>query len=147
MTKISPASSCFDDCFFVFPDEAVNCQCMACRGLLLILCKLSPAQSWCQCAKDAQLNYMPAESVKLGHPQLLSLPGQRQGCWYSVTERSLVLQGGYSYSGQRCTAVKVVLVAEEVADELVAKVKKGVEGLSVGMPEVCALFLNPLHCQ
>ena len=47
-----------------------------------------------------------------------------------------MLQGGYSYSGQRCTAVKVVLVAQEVADELVAKVKKGVEGLSVGMPEV-----------
>lgn len=58
-----------------------------------------------------------------------------------------MLQGGYSYSGQRCTAVKVVLVAEEVADELVAKVKKGVEGLSVGMPEVCALFSNPMDCQ
>ena len=50
----------------------------------------------------------------------------------------MMLQGGYSYSGQRCTAVKVVLVAEEIADELVAKVKKGVEGLSVGMPEVSA---------
>lgn len=58
---------------------------------------------------------------------------------HSVTEHLLVLQGGYSYSGQRCTAVKVVLVAEEIADELVAKVKKGVEGLSVGMPEVRAL--------
>ncbi|KAK9818728.1 hypothetical protein WJX74_004674 [Apatococcus lobatus] len=46
-----------------------------------------------------------------------------------------IVKGGYSYSGQRCTAVKVVLAAEEIADELVAKVKKGVEGLSVGMPE------------
>ena len=46
------------------------------------------------------------------------------------------VQGGFSYSGQRCTAVKVVLVMEEVADELVKKVNKGVEELTVGMPEV-----------
>ena len=46
------------------------------------------------------------------------------------------MQGGFSYSGQRCTAVKVVLVMEEVADELVKKVNKGVEELTVGMPEV-----------
>ena len=46
------------------------------------------------------------------------------------------IQGGFSYSGQRCTAVKVVLVMEEVADELVKKVNKGVEELTVGMPEV-----------
>ena len=48
----------------------------------------------------------------------------------------LLVQGGFSYSGQRCTAVKVVLVMEEVADELVKKVNKGVEELTVGMPEV-----------
>ena len=46
------------------------------------------------------------------------------------------LQGGFSYSGQRCTAVKVVLVHESVADELVDMVLKGVKGLSVGKPEV-----------
>jgi glyceraldehyde-3-phosphate dehydrogenase (NADP+) len=34
-----------------------------------------------------------------------------------------IVKGGFSYSGQRCTAVKVVLVQHEVADELVAKVK------------------------
>ncbi len=38
--------------------------------------------------------------------------------------------------------MKVVLVAQEVADELMAKVKKGVEALSVGMPEVGT---SPLH--
>ncbi len=54
------------------------------------------------------------------------------------------MQGGFSYSGQRCTAVKVVLVMEEVADELVKKVNKGVEELTVGMPEVM-LFLDLLH--
>lgn len=53
------------------------------------------------------------------------------------------MQGGFSYSGQRCTAVKVVLVMEEVADELVKQVNKGVEELTVGMPEVM-LFLSLL---
>lgn len=47
-----------------------------------------------------------------------------------------MLQGGFSYSGQRCTAVKVVLVLDSVADELVAKVVAAVNALSVGNPEV-----------
>ena len=34
-----------------------------------------------------------------------------------------VVKGGYSYSGQRCTAVKVVLALESIADELVGKVR------------------------
>nr|CAD1825668.1 unnamed protein product [Ananas comosus var. bracteatus] len=33
-----------------------------------------------------------------------------------------IVKGGFSYSGQRCTAVKVVLVMESVADALVEKV-------------------------
>ncbi|KAL2502492.1 NADP-dependent glyceraldehyde-3-phosphate dehydrogenase [Forsythia ovata] len=36
---------------------------------------------------------------------------------------SNIIKGGFSYSGQRCTAVKVVLVMESVADALVEKVK------------------------
>ena len=48
-----------------------------------------------------------------------------------------IIKGGFSYSGQRCTAVKVVLVHESVADDLVARVKKGVDALTVGRPEVC----------
>lgn len=47
-----------------------------------------------------------------------------------------IIKGGFSYSGQRCTAVKVVLVHESVADALVEKVKKGVDALTVGRPEV-----------
>lgn len=39
------------------------------------------------------------------------------------------------YSGQRCTAVKVVCVMESVADTLVSKVNEKVKKLSVGMPE------------
>ena len=34
-----------------------------------------------------------------------------------------IMSGAFSYSGQRCTAIKRVLVNEAVADELVAKLK------------------------
>ena len=47
-----------------------------------------------------------------------------------------IIKGGFSYSGQRCTAVKVVLAIESIADKLVEMVSKGVDGLSVGKPEV-----------
>ncbi|KAG6706623.1 hypothetical protein I3842_07G230600 [Carya illinoinensis] len=46
-----------------------------------------------------------------------------------------IIKGGFSYSGQRCTAVKVVLVMESVADILVEKVKSKVAKLTVGPPE------------
>ncbi|CAN6540623.1 unnamed protein product [Malus baccata var. baccata] len=46
-----------------------------------------------------------------------------------------IIKGGFSYSGQRCTAVKVVLVMESVADALVAKVNARVAKLTVGPPE------------
>ncbi|XP_044463378.1 NADP-dependent glyceraldehyde-3-phosphate dehydrogenase-like isoform X2 [Mangifera indica] len=46
-----------------------------------------------------------------------------------------IVKGGFSYSGQRCTAVKVVLVMESVANTLVEKVKAKVAKLSVGRPE------------
>ncbi|KAG6430820.1 hypothetical protein SASPL_108893 [Salvia splendens] len=46
-----------------------------------------------------------------------------------------IIKGGFSYSGQRCTAVKVVLVMEAVADALVEAVKAKVAKLTVGVPE------------
>ncbi|KAF7806518.1 NADP-dependent glyceraldehyde-3-phosphate dehydrogenase [Senna tora] len=46
-----------------------------------------------------------------------------------------IIKGGFSYSGQRCTAVKVVLVMESVAAALVEKVKAKVAKLTVGPPE------------
>ncbi|UFU00060.1 NADP-dependent glyceraldehyde-3-phosphate dehydrogenase [Radiobacillus kanasensis] len=45
-----------------------------------------------------------------------------------------IVSGAFSYSGQRCTAIKRVLVMDSVADELVAKLKQKIEGLSVGSP-------------
>ncbi|KAK9683682.1 hypothetical protein RND81_10G158400 [Saponaria officinalis] len=46
-----------------------------------------------------------------------------------------IIKGGLSYSGQRCTAVKVVLVMDSVAETLVEKVKAKVAKLTVGPPE------------
>jgi glyceraldehyde-3-phosphate dehydrogenase (NADP+) len=45
-----------------------------------------------------------------------------------------IVAGGYSYSGQRCTAVKRILVVDKVADKLVAKVKEKMSKLKVGNP-------------
>jgi glyceraldehyde-3-phosphate dehydrogenase (NADP+) len=47
---------------------------------------------------------------------------------------SNIVAGGYSYSGQRCTAVKRILVVEKVADKLVEKVKEKMKALKVGNP-------------
>ncbi|CAL9188603.1 unnamed protein product [Musa hybrid cultivar] len=46
-----------------------------------------------------------------------------------------IVKGGYSYSGQRCTAVKVVLIMESVADAVVEKVKAKMANLTIGPPE------------
>jgi glyceraldehyde-3-phosphate dehydrogenase (NADP+) len=48
---------------------------------------------------------------------------------------SAVAKGGFSYSGQRCTAVKLVLAFEAIADPLVESVSKKIEALRVGRPE------------
>ncbi|GAB6168936.1 NADP-dependent glyceraldehyde-3-phosphate dehydrogenase [Clostridium carnis] len=47
---------------------------------------------------------------------------------------SNIVAGGYSYSGQRCTAVKRILVMDKVADKLVEKVKEKIEKLILGNP-------------
>ncbi|KGR72943.1 NADP-dependent glyceraldehyde-3-phosphate dehydrogenase [Streptococcus phocae subsp. salmonis] len=46
-----------------------------------------------------------------------------------------IVSGAYGYSGQRCTAVKRVLVMDSIADELAKHVCALVNNLSVGMPE------------
>ncbi|RNA70519.1 NADP-dependent glyceraldehyde-3-phosphate dehydrogenase [Alteribacter keqinensis] len=43
-----------------------------------------------------------------------------------------IVGGAFSYSGQRCTAIKRVLVMDSVADDLIGKLKEKIEGLKVG---------------
>ncbi|HEX9026550.1 MAG TPA: aldehyde dehydrogenase family protein, partial [Clostridium sp.] len=45
-----------------------------------------------------------------------------------------IVAGGYSYSGQRCTAVKRILVVDKIADKLVEKIKEKMKKLTVGNP-------------
>lgn len=46
-----------------------------------------------------------------------------------------IVSGAYNYSGQRCTAVKRILVSDKVAEELVPKLKSRIEKLKVGNPK------------
>lgn len=46
-----------------------------------------------------------------------------------------IVAGAYSYSGQRCTAVKRVLVIDKVADNLVEKMANLIRKLKVGKPQ------------
>lgn len=45
-----------------------------------------------------------------------------------------IVAGAYSYSGQRCTAVKRVLVVDKIADDLVKLIEEDVNKLKVGNP-------------
>ena len=46
-----------------------------------------------------------------------------------------IISGAFSYSGQRCTAVKLVLADTSIADELLESVNAKVAELRVGAPE------------
>lgn len=47
---------------------------------------------------------------------------------------SQIVSGAFSYSGQRCTAIKRVLVMDSVADQLVELIKTNIEKIKVGNP-------------
>jgi glyceraldehyde-3-phosphate dehydrogenase (NADP+) len=46
-----------------------------------------------------------------------------------------IVIGAFSYSGQRCTAVKRVLAMDDIADHLVSELNKNIKLLGVGNPE------------
>jgi len=54
-----------------------------------------------------------------------------------------IIKGAFSYSGQRCTAVKLVLVEQLVADQLIEGIVAGVKSLRVGAPDDDA-FIVPV---
>lgn len=45
-----------------------------------------------------------------------------------------IISGAFSYSGQRCTAIKRVLVMDHVADELILRLMDNIKKLKVGNP-------------
>lgn len=54
-----------------------------------------------------------------------------------------IVEGAFSYSGQRCTAVKRIITTDKVADQLVTMLKSRIEKLSVGDPRKSAV-VTPL---
>lgn len=54
-----------------------------------------------------------------------------------------IVDGAFSYSGQRCTAVKRILTTDKVADQLIDMLKVRIEGLKVGSPKENAI-ITPL---
>ena len=55
-----------------------------------------------------------------------------------------IVKGAFSYSGQRCTAVKRVIAVEAIADPLVAALHQRTRTLRLGDPREAATFLGPL---
>ena len=45
-----------------------------------------------------------------------------------------IVSGAFSYSGQRCTAIKRVLAVESIVEELTEKIQKNIDTLKVGNP-------------
>lgn len=69
-------------------------------------------------------------------PLLMELGGKDAAIILEDSDLDLVADniasGAYSYSGQRCTAVKRVLAVDKIADELVEKVKMRIEKFKIG---------------
>ena len=78
-----------------------------------------------------------AQKVKM-IPYLMELGGKDAAVVLKDADLDLaaknIVAGAYSYSGQRCTAIKRVLVVDEVADKLVEKIAEGIKNLKVGNP-------------
>jgi len=55
-----------------------------------------------------------------------------------------ILLGSLTYNGQRCTACKLIMAHESVADALVEKLKVGVEALRAGLPWEAGVSITPL---
>ncbi|MBY7704609.1 aldehyde dehydrogenase family protein [Vibrio harveyi] len=46
-----------------------------------------------------------------------------------------IVSGAFSYSGQRCTAIKRVITTDQIADKLIDILKSKIEKLTVGLPK------------
>jgi glyceraldehyde-3-phosphate dehydrogenase (NADP+) len=55
-----------------------------------------------------------------------------------------IVAGAFTFNGQRCTAIKHVLVEPAVADELVERLAARIAGLGIGMPWRDGVTITPL---
>ncbi len=87
-------------------------------------------------------------SITTMKPLLLELGGKDAAIVLEDADLDItvdnIVSGAYSYSGQRCTAVKRVLVVESVADVLVERLKDKISKLKVGDPREEGVIITPL---
>ncbi len=86
--------------------------------------------------------------ISVMKPMLMELGGKDAAIVLEDADLDLaaknIVSGAYSYSGQRCTAVKRILVLDKIADTLIKKVKEKVESLIVGNPLKGQVDIVPL---
>ena len=79
---------------------------------------------------------------------ILGLEAKNPGIVLKDADMDLTIKecvsGTLSYNGQRCTALKVLFVHEDVVDDFIAKFSKAVDELKFGLPWEDESFLTPL---
>ena len=86
--------------------------------------------------------------ISSGVPLLMELGGKDPAIVLQDADLKLaakqIVDGAFSYSGQRCTAIKRVLVEEQVADELISLLKSEISKLKIGNPLEEEVVVGPL---
>lgn len=71
-------------------------------------------------------------------PMLMELGGKDAAIVLEDAELDIavtqIISGAFSYSGQRCTAIKRVIVVEDIADKLVEKINNLISKVKIGNP-------------
>jgi glyceraldehyde-3-phosphate dehydrogenase (NADP+) len=87
-------------------------------------------------------------SIAKMKPLLMELGGKDAAIVLESADLELtvdnIVSGAFSYSGQRCTAIKRVLVVDSTAGKLVKELIKKVETLKVGNPDIEGVTITPL---
>ncbi|WP_419785234.1 NADP-dependent glyceraldehyde-3-phosphate dehydrogenase [Pseudodesulfovibrio sp.] len=95
-----------------------------------------------------------ADALRLLHPHphrlrcVLGLDAKNPAFVLETADMELtakeILSGSLSFSGQRCTAIKIVFVHRSRAEELLTRLDEGIAGLKVGMPFDQGVDITPM---
>ena len=95
-----------------------------------------------------------ADTIKKQHPQphrlrsVLGLDAKNPAIILPDADLELAvgecLQGALSFNGQRCTALKILFVHEDIAPAFLDKLSAAINGLTIGMPWLENVNITPL---
>jgi len=111
--------------------------------------------------RDGRIDYFAfigqsssADAIIKNHPQVhrlhMLLQMDAKDCAVILRDADIeeastqVVSGGFSFNGQRCTAIKMVWVHESIADQFVRNLCEKVDALKVGMPWDDDVKITPL---